>query len=469
MLVANVSATPAAGGQPQVGGSVELSGGSIALIGIDTVLQDLQATIGLANTQATVARLTGQSNKGGSVSVTGNIGYGKGGTLDLAAKLSSFTIDEGSRQGMLAKQYNSSVRGKISGNIAITGPLDEPLIATGAPLQLADGSLVIPSRTPETSGQPSALPIDPHFAVDVQLGTRSRPMVIGNSFLHAKAAGPLQLRKRLSAPDITANLNLYSGDIRIPTVMRFSGVGTVDLHYPSPSPDPVNVPGPIMSKTVDVVAVANVPLTQAELAATAPAAPGGTGAPSSTTLATGAQRAQVYQITAHIVGSLDDPSKLTLDLQSSPGGLTHNQMLAALGQQQTLMALVGGTGTQQAFVQQLQNAFNAVGIPYLLQPFESNLASALGLSSFTVDYAPDQPVQLTLSKRLANQGIGSRFEVTYQRWFGARTPGAVNIITQPPQYSLSLGYDLTNRLQLSVRTDDQHNTTASLQGVLRFW
>jgi hypothetical protein len=72
-------------------------------------------------------------------------------------------------------------------------------------------------------------------------------------------------------------------------------------------------------------------------------------------------------------------------------------------------------------------------------------------------------VQVTLTKE-----IGRRLEATYSTSFGARTPGSVNSIVAPPQYTLKLGYKFVNRFQLGVSTDDQHNNTIALEGVFGF-
>jgi hypothetical protein len=117
-------------------------------------------------------------------------------------------------------------------------------------------------------------------------------------------------------------------------------------------------------------------------------------------------------------------------------------------------------GAEQAFRDQVAQAFTSFAIPALLNPFESGLEQAFNLSSFSVDYSPDAPIQVTLSKDLA-----PRLEATYSRALGSRTPGAVNAIVATPEYTLKLGYRITNRLQMSISTDDQRNNTVALEGV----
>ena len=106
---------------------------------------------------------------------------------------------------------------------------------------------------------------------------------------------------------------------------------------------------------------------------------------------------------------------------------------------------------------------NSVGVGMLLDPVETNIAQALGLSSFVVDYSPDAPVVVTLSKPL-----GHRLEGSFQRSFGARAPGAVNSLISNPQYRLTLSYHIWRRLRFSVSTDDQQNYTGALEGVMGF-
>jgi len=38
----------------------------------------------------------------------------------------------------------------------------------------------------------------------------------------------------------------------------------------------------------------------------------------------------------------------------------------------------------------------------------------------------------------------------------------------PPQYTLKLGYDITNRYRIGVSTNDQRNNAVTLEGVIRF-
>jgi hypothetical protein len=171
-----------------------------------------------------------------------------------------------------------------------------------------------------------------------------------------------------------------------------------------------------------------------------------------------------YTITARIDGLLNVPNRLTLDLSSNPSGLSRSQMLAALVPESALQGfLQGGHGAEAALTTQLAASLNQLLVPSLLSPLEQNVAGVLGLEDFSVDYSPDAPVNVTLSKEIA-----PRLLVTYIRAVGARQAGAVSSVTQPPEYQIKLGYGLTSHLQVSVSTDDQKNDTLALEGVFAF-
>ncbi len=192
----------------------------------------------------------------------------------------------------------------------------------------------------------------------------------------------------------------------------------------------------------------------------------GEAAPQASTVSSGqfGNQPQRYTITAHIHGILNVPDKLALDLTSNPGGLSRPQMLAALVPYGTLVGQLapGGSGAQSALEASVKNALGSVLLPSLIAPVTDAIGSAIG-GYLDVSYEPDLPVFVTLTK-----DIGPRLQVTYSRSVGARTPGAVNATLSPPQYTLKLGYSLTNHLQFDVSTDDQRNNTLSLEGVFGF-
>ena len=153
-----------------------------------------------------------------------------------------------------------------------------------------------------------------------------------------------------------------------------------------------------------------------------------------------------------------------MELTSSPGGLTRQQMLAALVPYGTLIGQLapGGSGAGNALEAQAKTAISSLLIPSLISPVTDALGDALGLG-LDVSYEPDLPVFVTLTKQ-----IGPRLQVTYSRSVGARTPGAVNATLSPPQYTLKLGYSLTNHLQTAISTDDQRDNAVTLEGVFGF-
>jgi len=304
---------------------------------------------------------------------------------------------------------------------------------------------------------------------------------VRSSLLRAEARGDVHLGGTLLAPELQAHLAVAKGQFILPpsTLLKVvkpqeGGENIVDARYPATGAGTADQPG--LESRVDLTAQATVSVSPALLSANTSAASQGiaytpsvgeipTQNQSAITNPFGAgQQSQRYKITAHISGLLNVPNRLTLDLTSSPAGLTRQQMLAALVQEDVYLQLArGGGGAEDALKTQLGAAISGIALPALLSPLEDSIASTFGLQDFSVDYSPNAPVEVTLSKELA-----PRLTATYQRAFGARTPGAVNSILLPPQYQLKLGYGISRHLQLTVSTDDQRTNTVALEGIFGF-
>jgi autotransporter translocation and assembly factor TamB len=460
------------GPNPHLTGIVDLAGGSIGLTGFQTALMKIGAHLTLDGDRVQIGHFSAASTKGGTLSVS------SGDTMtlahaDLSLAANGFTIDETDKQTLLSRLYGESFRGKVNGAVNIGGPWLTPLISTltGNPLILSDASATIPSA-PETAGG-TAVPssFDPRLDLAVDLGTPQHTVSVSNALLRANAAGNAHLSGTLSQPDLRAHLAITRGQVLLPpaTQLKFirSGTGnTVDVRYPSPIPDASGQPQ--LQTYVDLTAQATVSVSQAQLAAFGSSIPqsglgsGGVGQPSplvgnTATTATSFGQSQSYTITAHVHGILNDPN-LQIDLTSSPGGLSHEQMLVALSG----IAGLQGLNSQAAFQSELASALTSTASSVLLTPLEDNIADSLGLTDFDVAYAPDAPVLVTLGKQLL-----PRLYVTYQRFLGPRS-GGPTALGQPVQYTLKLSYGLTKQLQLSLSTDDQNNNTVALEDVLGF-
>jgi len=323
---------------------------------------------------------------------------------------------------------------------------------------------------------------DPQFDIHVALGgAKNETVSVRSSLLRAEARGDVHLGGTLLAPELQAHLTVAKGQFILPpsTLLKVvkpqeGGENIVDARYPATGAGTADQPG--LESRVDLTAQATVSVSPALLSANTSAASQGiaytpsvgeipTQNQSAITNPFGAgQQSQRYKITAHISGLLNVPNRLTLDLTSSPAGLTRQQMLAALVQEDVYLQLArGGGGAEDALKSQLGAVISGIALPALLSPLEDSIASTFGLQDFSVDYSPNAPVEVTLSKELA-----PRLTATYQRAFGARTPGAVNSILLPPQYQLKLGYGISRHLQLTVSTDDQRTNTVALEGIFGF-
>ncbi len=456
-----LSATANFGGG-RLSGLVNLKNASVGLLGFDTYANKINGIVVLGENKATVQSFSGQSSKGGTFALSGGAALSGAKTLSLKLTTTDLTVDEASKQSLLYREFSSGLKAKINGAVSAVGPWLTPRIATppNAPLVISDASGTLPSASNAAakSGSPSAF--DPSFAVAIQLGGgKTRTVTVSNALLKAEAGGLVQIGGTLQAPQIRADLTVAKGQFTLPpsTVLKIvkpvtGDVNTVRASYPYTGPDGL----PALRTQVDLYAQATVTPSQSSLAQSRSVVNNtvGEAAPSVSDLSTtpfGGSR-QRYTITAHIHGVLNSPDQLALDLTSSPGGLTRQQMLAALVPASALLAS-GGSDLEAGFKQALVSA--------ALSPLTSTLGEALGLSDLNVAYDPNQPLLVT-----GTIDLGPRLSVTYSRSFGAR--GTTETSLQPPQYTVQLGYDLTRRLRLGIETDDQNDKTVTLQTVIRF-
>ena len=468
-LVATLAAEPTASGR-QLMGSVTIEKGSLGVQGIDTGLTDISATAALNTSTFTLQRLTAHSTRGGTIDLSGRMALGGEQVVSAKGVFDGFQINEASRQNLLARLYSSSLHGKITGSFSVAGPAASPLISTGGtPIVLTDASAVLPSAGPAEAQSQRPLPVDPRFDVLVQLGNERKTFTVGNAWLRADAYGNVSISGRLSAPVLSApRLIVKKGQFIIPPATRIRLVGNnneVVLNYPRPNPDPTQSDRDVLEVRVNLDAETMVAPSAALLASTVSAVNSITGQSSGVSQSSANDR-QRYKIHVHINGVLGELNPNQLELTSDPPGLTKQQMLAALGQQDTLLALLhGGSNTGNVLSNQFSSALASIGVPMLLEPFETGLAQALGLSDFNVDYEPNAPVLLTLTKP-----ITKKLSITYTKSFGAATTTTLNnpLQQRSPLYRIQMDYSLTRRLRIGVSTDNVQGTALSLNGLFSF-
>lgn len=465
-------------------GLATITNASVGLANFDTSVNKINGIVVLANNKAAIQSFTGQSSKGGGFALAGSATLLGTQSLDLRLTAKDLGVDENSKQNVLYQKFSSVLKATVNGSLSVVGPFLTPAVTTppAAPIVISSATATLPSPSEAAAGPGGPPAFDPTFDVTLQLGGgRTKTIRVQGGLLQAEASGAVRLQGRLTAPRFGGTLSVARGQFILPptTLLKIvkpretdagslNGNGNNSVTVAYPREDENGVPG--LQTNVNIWAQTTVSPTQATLAQYRSVAGNGIGetAPQGNTafsgnspLGGGRQR---YTITVHIYGLLGstDPAKLHDDFYSSPGGLTKAQMVAALVPASALVAAAGGgAGGQNLLEDQFKTALANVAIPTLLTPITQSVASALGLEDVNVTYDPNQPVFVTVTKQ-----IGPKLEVTFSRSFGAR--GATDQTLLPPQYTLKLGYDITNRYRIGVSTDDRKNNAVTLEGVIRF-
>ncbi len=454
-----------------VTGSFAIKDGSAQPAGFTTAFKNINLAADFSGTHGTIESSQIESTAGGSLNLSGTVDLVSAGenipsfantadallgnlTLDIKAAANNFTINE----PKISALYNAGFRGTLNGNVEVANSVLTPIISGNMRISNAIG--ILPTVSPTEAGAQPAPTFNPTFS-NIQLAILPGSQV-RSAQINAQTDGNFAINGSLSQPDIVGNLYLRRGRFSFPTaIFTIQPVGTVRFVYNPPDQT---------TEQVYIVATTTISVSPATLAAN----PGGiqgtdvtsynpaafTGQSSSATF--GGQSTR-YQITVTISGDLSAPNGLNLTFQSSPPGLTSAQILAAVGGQQAINALLVNGNVSNALQAEATQIFTNYAIPTLLQPLESSVASAFGLEDFSVNYDTQTPLLVSVTKAL-----GPRLDVRYERYFSSRTPGAVANTLQPLQYQVSLDYNLTNRFRVYASTDDQQNYTYGVDGVVNF-
>ena len=471
-------------GGGSLSGLVTITDASVGLSSFDTSVNKINGIVVLADNKATIQSFAGQSSKGGSFAMAGSATLLGNQGLKLRLTAKDLGVDENSKQNVLAKSFNSALKATINGALTVAGPFLTPDIAAppDAPIVISNATATLPSSSPSAAASSGPPAFDPKFDVTLQLGGgKTKTIRVQGGLLQAEAGGRVRLQGRLAAPQFRGTLRVDRGQFVLPpsTLLKIvkprdtesislggNGNNYVSVEYPRLDENGA----PSLQTNVNIWAQTTVSPTSATLAQYRSVAGNGIGesAPKGGTASAAGSSLngtrQRYTITVHIYGLLGstDPKKLQVKPYSSPGGLSDAQIFAALVPASALVAAAGGgAGGQNVLEDQFKTALANVAIPTLLTPITESVASALGLEDVGITYDPSLPLFVTVTKQ-----IGPKLEVTFSRSFGAR--GATDQTLLPPQYTLKLGYDITNRYRIGLSTDERKNNTVTLEGVLRF-
>jgi hypothetical protein len=253
--------------------------------------------------------------------------------------------------------------------------------------------------------KPAEYRIDPTFNVSLALGKNVR---IEPPTMSLMVTDHGTLMGSLSDPNLNMSLEVEEGKIALAgTRLRIVPGGTITLTYAPPAP----------SVRVNLQAKTTVTATS-ELG-----------------------RRQRYEITLNIVGPVTD---LRIDLQSEPGGLSREQMLAALGHIESLFA-----SAEFGLQQDIASALTAVGTSTLFAPIETIFVEELGFEEFSLEYGLETPLSIYVSRRLFGNFFVSHFQ-TLSGDFAS---------VQDVEYESTFSYRFRRFYQFGASVDDQQTLT----------
>ncbi len=316
------------------------------------------------------------------------------------------------------------VSGVASGQLNLGGSLSSPLISGKA--ALANGKVVLPTDEikPGTSPQFS---LDPRFDISVAI---AKSLNVRSSAANIDLGGTGSLAGSLKSPLLSANLVVQKGTFRLPTAkVTLEPDGTVKPSFHPGSPDGRDA-------RIDVDLEGRTRVTAKGMN----------------------DRPQLYDIRMSIHGDLLQDGGLNLTATSNPPDLNQDQILAMIGQADTLRGLttIGSGGQTES---RIRSALAGFALPSLLDPITGKIGEALGLESLTLTYDLNNQASIAFAKAL-----GKDFTIVGSRQLTQPIPGLKT------QYDLELSYRSAKlrRFTFSIGADQDHPFKLSIEYGFRF-
>lgn len=409
--------------KPVASGNLALRDGQLQLARFENTFNALNARIDFNQTRITLTDARGTSSKGGGFTASGTASLERfpNGALQLSLKT---TEDLGLQGNNVSTMLGERFNGFLSADVTLNGSLARPR-AHGS-LLAHDTTLNLPETPPAASGPVAAIPLPNVTFRDFTVtaghnfsvrrggfnGDITGALTVNGAFMDRQGANPFRVNGRFA---------LDNARVRVATkTFTVQDGSSITVAYRPPDDPRIRV---------DIAASTRI-YTYSGLDRTR----------------------QPYQVTVLLTGSLDNP---TLDFESDPGDLSRNQILAALGYQSQIQALLrGGQEGDRALRQGLMEAFTGVVTPALFEPLELSVMRALNLEEFAVSFDFNSPLQVQVTKHL-----WSKFYFTYRRQFTSGGEG---------DYMMKLFYRITPRISVSASTDERHINTFLVEGRLRF-
>jgi translocation and assembly module TamB len=409
---------------PQLSGEMRIDADRLRAAPMATGLRDIRAVVRLSNDTVRLEEFSavGDTPRGGRIVGSGTIQFGgeQQERIDASLRLERFWLEERNLSG----QYGEQIRTFLDGELKVTGSAESPQVS--GMIIASGGAFTLPASFPEQKTEPRPLPVNPRFDnVVLRVG---EGMWLNSPRLSTQASGDIALSGTLQEPVIHGQLGLERGYVYFPTArFRLEPGGIIALDYPVPGDNPFRV-------NVNVQASTNLSL----------ASPAG-----------GVRR---YGITVLVDGAITSPEGLRAEFRSDPPELSTQQIARALGVG-TLEELLAGRNVEQVLQREVVNLFTSAYVPQLFSPLERGIEEALQLREFHIEYSRDEPVTVTLVKRLWDG-----FSLSYWRAVSAQQDRyMVKILYELPEWTR-----LSRRLLLSFSVDEKQQRLWGVEGSFRF-
>ena len=396
---------------PQLTGSLKVTGGTIVLTGFTNTFSDVTVDMGFTGDRMVVNALSASSSQGGSVHVVpgGYVTVGILGTSEANFQVVADRLTVGEKNLLGLKE---DVVTQIDAGLSVMGPPSSPTVADAA-VEGKQGGITLSraklafQMAPKRGAWPALVSVNPMLNVSLRLG---QDVVISPPSMQLTVIGGGVLTGTLLRPNIAGlDMSIVSGEISLATArLRVTRGGTINVSYAPPAPPDARVD---IQATASVFAVNSL------------------------------RQRERYQITMRVTGQATNPQ---INLSSSPPGLTREQMLAALGHVPALFA-----SAEAGLQSELANVLTAAAASTLFAPIENIFVQKLGFEQFTLEFSPASPLSIYVSRQL-----GGPWYLSFYRQITTTLISAHDV-----QYQVVLSYRLKRTYQFSFGIDDQQTST----------